>query len=195
MYSYPSAKEVELFKKYGHLVEEVINKMTPHHILTRDDDISNGNYGLLKVIQNYDISRIDTFPIYAIRFIRGNILEERRKSDYRRLADGTRVYKNNELSYDDLRFGDGDVKLTANDVIAGNSNTSKEAMLMMLNKKMSESIARMSEEDQYIVNQHVVGVSFRKIAEKIGKPHTVVAYAYTRCMTRLRVLLSDIYED
>jgi RNA polymerase sigma factor for flagellar operon FliA len=74
----------ELIQHFAYLVKitagRVINNLPPS--LERDDLMSAGVMGLIKAVDQYDISRQVKFETYAIALIRGAILEMLREDDW-----------------------------------------------------------------------------------------------------------------
>lgn len=79
----PNAREA-LIKQYAHLVKitagRVVTSLPPN--IERDDLVSAGVVGLIKAVDQYDISRQVKFETYAIALIRGAILEMLREEDW-----------------------------------------------------------------------------------------------------------------
>ena len=95
----PAAREA-LIKQYAHLVKitvgRVVTSLPPN--IERDDLISAGVVGLIKAVDQYDISRQVKFETYAIALIRGAVLEMLREEDWVPRSVRERV-KNLERTY------------------------------------------------------------------------------------------------
>lgn len=79
----PIARDV-LISQYAYLVKitagRVVTSLPPN--VERDDLVSAGVVGLIKAVDQYDISRQVKFETYAIALIRGAILEMLREEDW-----------------------------------------------------------------------------------------------------------------
>jgi len=107
MNSDPGAREA-LIKQYAHLVKitagRVVTSLPPN--IERDDLVSAGVVGLIKAVDQYDISRQVKFETYAIALIRGAILEMLREEDWVPRSIRERV-KNLERTYLQLEMALG----------------------------------------------------------------------------------------
>ncbi len=85
---YGKTKDVNLrnqiIMKYVYLVKHVVNRMwgSYSHIKQMEDLVSYGVIGLIDAIERYDISRGVKFETYAYFRIRGEIIDQIRKSDW-----------------------------------------------------------------------------------------------------------------
>lgn len=89
-----------LIQQYSHLVKitvgRVVTSIPPN--VERDDLVSAGVVGLIKAVDQFDISRNVKFETYAIALIRGAILEMLREEDWVPRSIRERV-KNLERTY------------------------------------------------------------------------------------------------
>jgi RNA polymerase sigma factor for flagellar operon FliA len=74
----------QIILKYVYLVKHVVNKMwgSYSHLKQMEDLVSCGVLGLIDAIERYDLSRGVKFETYAYFRIRGEIIDQIRKSDW-----------------------------------------------------------------------------------------------------------------
>jgi RNA polymerase sigma factor for flagellar operon FliA len=74
----------QIILKYTYLVKHVVNRMwgSYSHLKQKEDLVSCGVIGLIDAIERYDLSRGVKFETYAYFRIRGEIIDQIRKSDW-----------------------------------------------------------------------------------------------------------------
>ncbi|NRD79421.1 FliA/WhiG family RNA polymerase sigma factor [Bacillus sp. BRMEA1] len=74
-----------LVKQYGHLVEQMANRLSasiPHRIIPREDLIGLGYIGLIEAIKKFDYNKGYQFETYGLWRIKGAMLDGIRKMDW-----------------------------------------------------------------------------------------------------------------
>ncbi|MEH7107161.1 MULTISPECIES: sigma-70 family RNA polymerase sigma factor [Bacillaceae] len=94
-----SLLQENLIKQYGHLVEQMANKLSmtiPQRIIPKDDLVGLGYIGLIEAIQKFDYSKGYQFETYGLWRIKGAMLDGIRKMDWipRGLRDKAKALNN-----------------------------------------------------------------------------------------------------
>jgi len=209
VYRKPLAR-ADLIQHYAFLVKVTVGRLvaTLPGGLERDDLISAGVVGLIKAVDQYDLTRDVKFETYAIALIRGAVLEMLREEDWvprsirekLRALDRTTTSLESELGRSPNEHEIAErmgvpaqqvseliVRTSRTTVHSEGTNTDREIQGRELRRLLVQATDRLPEREKLVVALYYHrGLTFREIGKVLGVSEPRAHHLHTQAMTRMR---------
>ena len=162
-----------IISKYRAAVEAAVSKISDSPI-ERDDLIQEGLIGLLAAIRSFDLGRETAFGTYCYTCINNSLQTALRKVSRKKDVPQNIVVP---LEEEFINF-----KNTA--LSAEESFLAQESVSLLTNQLQNE----LSDFENNVLRMHMIGCSYKEIADKLGKTPKAIDNAIQRIRNKLKVV-------
>lgn len=162
-----------IISKYRAAVEAAVSKISDSPI-ERDDLIQEGLIGLLAAIRSFDLSRETAFGTYCYTCINNSL-----QTALRKVSRKKDVPQNIVVPLEEEFINFKDTALSAEE-----SFLAQESVSLLTNQLQNE----LSDFENNVLRMHMIGCSYKEIAEKLGKTPKAIDNALQRIRKKLKVV-------
>ena len=161
-----------IISKYRTAVEAAVSKISDSPI-EREDLIQEGLIGLLAAVRSFDLSRETAFSTYCYTCINNSL-----QTALRKVSRKKDVPQNIVVPLDEEFINSKNTAISAEE-----SFLAQESVSLLTNLLESE----LSEFENNVLRMHIVGCSYKEIADKLGKSPKAVDNALQRIRKKLKM--------